>query len=557
MKKILAFVMAACLSLLLTVPAFADGKGPAFTSYDVVCSKETPYFQENWDKEDSPMEKQGSFPAGTKLTVQYEYERDGVVYGNVEIDDGEETEWVYIRVSDVALKDDTFLPENEMKLAKPRSVRVIGKDGIPLYAGPNKKFAIITTIPHGAKLTYTYGNDEEDDFRTWAYVTYLGRSGWIYVHAIDRENGVAVLPDKDENAQIWVCRDDVKMYDGMSFGNIEDMFRDTWDEEIIKEHREEPDRVLATLEKGKKYTYRYSHDFGVFEYPNGTWYYVTAGLRSGWVFAANEGSGVAVPSKHDEQITFAPLTLKLRQSPDKKAAGVTVDLDRDTVIDPEYVLSEDGDLFYYGTIAGKSGWYTGEESEEKTAYKIDERELDHGYYQKNYSDSAAPIYSDILRRDKIVGEIQAGSALTPLYCGSFEGAVPGKEDSAWHTICYVRCGDVTGWVFEEDLDGPWEEETAESEEEIESGDEQETETQPAEVITQADEDYDDEDAVPEDAQDTAAVSAPVSRSLNPMQIVLVCVGAGAVLALTAVVTLLLIRRKRKAKAADETTITIE
>lgn len=529
------------MALLLAVPAFADGRGPAFTSYDVVCPKETLYYQENWDK-DGVMEKKGAVPAGTVLTVSYEYERDGVMYGNVQIGQDEDADWGFIRLSEVQMKNEEYLPENAQKLSRPHSVRVIGRGGIPMYAGPNKKFEKVATVPRGTKLTYNYGNDEEDDYRTWAYVTYLGRSGWIYVYASDTKNGVAELPDTDK-AEIWVLEDGVQMFDGISFGNIESEISDNLDGEYIKELHEEPDRVVGTLEKGKKYSYRYSHgqDFGV-------WYYVTAGLRTGWVFMSHGISRIAVTTAEVDQgqyMAFKAFKLKLREAPDENANGTTVNVPKNTVLRSEYTANQ-YESYYYATIQGQSGWYSQEDAYKGCAYKL--YDYYHGYDNKNDSSTPAPIYSDIVTQQKQVGKIPAGSLFKPLYYGDYEVKI-GEDEGDWVYFYYVRYNDVTGWVLEEDLREPFvEEETTEPEEEedeYEEWEEEETWDEEEWVEDEADE-WDEDSTI-----DFTPDSLLQQRQRSPLQIVLICVGGAVVLALTAAVTLLLVRRKRKAKSAPE------
>ena len=542
MKKTASLIMAICMALLLTVPAFADGRGPAFTSYDVVCTKDTPYYRENWER-DGAMEKKGTFPAGSTLTVEYEYETDGETYGWVSLGHGDDQEWMYVRISDVELKNDTYLPENAQKLPQSHSVRVIAKGGVTLYAGPNTKYDKVLTIPRGAKLTYSFGNDSDDYYRTWAYVTYLNKSGWIYVYASDTKNGLAELPQSDQNAEIWVLSDDVKMYDGISFGNMEDELSDDWGPDAIKERHEEPDRVVGTLKQGNKYTYRYSHgqDYG-------TWYYVTAGLRSGWVFMSDANSRVAAATTQQRQsrfLTFKPIKLKLREAPNAKAGGTTVSIAGNTPLGSEYYAENDYDTFYYTTIQGQSGWYSREDADKCSAYKLDPEDVYHGYYNRNESKTAAPIYKDILSRGKAVGKIPAGSLFTPLYYGSYEQMVD-AEHSEYTWFYYVRYNDVKGWVDEQDLWTPDEEDAVETEEEWE--DETDWDEEEWEEDTGWDEEEEEwEDETDwEDAYDDV-YDAPKS-GLSPMQIVLVCVGGAVILALTAAVTLLLIRRKRNAAA---------
>ena len=541
MRKGFAFVLALCMALLLSVPAFADGRGPAFTTYDVVCTKDTPYFREDWEN-DGVMEKKGTFPAGTTLTVEYEYEKDGVLYGDVQIGEGEDTEWMYIRLSDTEMKDDTYLPENAQKLSRAHAVRVTEKGGIPLYAGPNKRYAKIATIPRSTKLTYTYGNDDDDYYRTWAYVTYLGRSGWIYVLATDTKNGVVELPDKDTNAEIWALEDGVKMFSGISFGNIEDDELDAEADADLKEDlHEEPDRVVGTLEKGKKYSYRYSH---LQNY--GTWYYVTAGLRSGWVFVSNETSPVATATtaaNQDRYMAFRPFKLKLTETPDKSANGQTVSIAKNAVLSSDFIVNIDYEEYFYTTIDGQSGWYARENLLDDCAYKVNPAYQ--GHYTKNENNKAAMLYADIVEPNKTVGKIPAGAMLTPLYYGDYETQIS-EEESEWTFFYYARYGDVTGWVLERDL---WTPDDAE-EDETEPAEETETYTEPEEEESPDDAGPVGEDETETEQTDDETVYAP-RNGLGPLQIVLVCVGAAVILALTAAVTLVLIRRKRKSAAPAE------
>ena len=547
MKKLFVLILAVCLAMLTTVPAFADGRGPAFTNYDVVCTGDTPYFCENWDK-DGVMEKKGSFPSGTVLTVDYEYEKDGIVYGDVRIGSEDDWDWVYIRLSDVDLKEDTYLPENAQKLSRERTVRVIERGGIPLYSGPNKKYSKIMTIPRGTKLTYNYGNDEDDYYRTWAYVKYLNKSGWIYVYVNDTKNGLGQLPYPGEEAKIWVLTDDVKLYSGMSFGNIEDEFDDDWiTPEYKQELHEEPDRVTGTLEKGKQYKYQYKHsdDYG-------TWYYVTAGLRAGWAFQSDENGRFAVTVPDDEQdyyMSYKALRLKLYDTPNKKSGAVTVTVPKNTVLHPEYMTNVAGESFFYETIDGKSGWYSRENAWDACAYRIDSgREY---YLTSNRSDQAAPIYSDIMQRGKPIGKVPAGSLFTPLYSGGYSVGDPEDDSYEWFDFLYIRYNDVTGWVLDDDMYSPDEdaEEPAEETEEY-------TEDEWIEEEETYEPDYDYEDEYDEEDISVVDVApAPVQSGNGAMRIVLTCVAAAVVLALTAIVTLLLIRRKRGAKPAENAAVT--
>ena len=559
MKKCLSMLLALGMALTLCVTAFADGRGPTFTSYDVVCKKETPYYYENWDDEDDVengvMEKKGTFPAGTKLTVEYEYETDGVLYGDVKKGEGEDAEWVYIRLSDVELQNDVYLPQNDQRLSEPRTVRVIAKGGIPLYAGPNKQYDVVSTIPRGTKLTYEYSNDKDDYYRTWAYVSFFGKEGWINVYTNDTKNGVAQIPDKDDAPEIWALADDVQMYSGMSFGNIEDDIGEGWGEDYIAENREDPDRVVGTLKKGEKLTARYVHGSNF-----GEWYYVTSGLRSGWVFVSYNNDKVAAStSKRQENmyIAFRPFKLKLRETPHEKAAGVTVNVSKGDVLNPEYEIETQDGTFYFDTIDGQSGWFSYFDMSNNAAQKWHVYADGMNTEMTNDNDQPAPIYGDIMKKDKTLGKIPAGASFTPLYHGDYETKID-EENSEYTWFYYVDYKGTTGWVIAEDLYAPDVEEPHEDErddsldDEVWDGDGYWDGEESEEAgYGGLEEDFDDETLEEPETDAVQADTAYVPHSgLSPLQIVLICVGGAAVLALTAVVTLVLIRRKRKAKDAS-------
>ena len=542
MKKITALFCAVCMALLLSVPAFADGRGPAFTEYEVVCTKDTTYYEENWDAD--TMEKAGTFPAGTTLTVTYEYEQKDTLYGNVVIHSGEETEWVYIRLSDVQIKNKTYLPKKSEKLPHAYSVQVIGKGGIPMYAGPNQKYDVVKTIPHGAKLTYEYGNDTDEYFCTWVYVTHMGKSGWIYVYPSDTKNGVAQLPADGEKAEVWALKDGVSVYSGISYGNIDEALLVDFDPDYVEGLQEEPDRVIGTLKSGQKYTYRYKHEseFGV------CWYYVTVGLRSGWVYGSNDTSALATSvsgDAEDKYLLYKPAKVQLYTSVNSTADPVTVSIARNTPMNPEYMVYADGH-YYYETIQGKTGWYNYSDISECCVHKVDAEEVSEYYSEKNENTKPAPIYDDILSKDKTIGSIPVGGSFKLLYVGGYETGNEDEDNWEWNDIYYVRCGSVTGWVETADVEDPdvdasYDEEEALTENVSQPQDEEVWEDDEALAEEEMDEAEDKEDAFVEDTND----AAPARSGMSAWQIVLVCVCGGAVLALTAAVTLLLIRRKRK------------
>lgn len=536
MKRWITLLFAAWMLLTLTVPAFADGRGPAFTSYTVVCDRETPYYEEDWDDNDSPvMEKAGTVPAGTKLKVENEYETGGVLYGSVRLStDEDDYKYFFIRLTDVEFNNDRYSPKQEEKLLRTYSVYVTAKNGITLYAGPNEQYEPIAQIPHGTTLTYEYGNDPDTYFRTWAYVTYRNQNGWIYVYANDMQNGVAEIPGDDEEPMLWVLQGSVPVYSGTSYANIRDKL-DEYETEFAsqEELQQKADRIIGKLEAENKYPYLYRHRIGF----NAAWYCVRLGLRTGWVFLGSEGGAVAVNTANytDSTMTFKTTPITLWNNPITQSEKTQFNLPKETVLKPTYSLQADDGNYYYLTVQGHTGWcnsagFFDEKAQNTNAFDFGSD------YAVNRSGKSAPIYSDIMQKDKVLGTIPAGARFTSLYHGDYAVENPDDETFDYYNFDYVRYQGVSGWVDAKDFEAPdTQEPIAEPETEA-----QETET------TQAQAEETQPETEPETAEETepADTTAEPIRGLAASQIVLLCVGGAVILTLTAVVTLVLIRRRR-------------
>ena len=557
MKKVITMFLAIVLVCILGVPSFAYRDEPTCSEYEVICPKKVDYF--NIDSGTDTIKKAGSFPVGTELTVWYENNIDGVAYAAVETEDSEKYPFIYVKLSDVRLKNESYPSENGTRLENPYRVVVIASGGIEMRKGPSKIYSAVTTIPKNAEIDIQIGNAPYIGAdASWAYVTYRQYSGWIYIYESDIENGVAEIPLEESKAKIWALKDNINMYNGISNANLKTAMSAEFVAELEKEYKEDnerlkvifegsSDKIVGTLQKGKQYAYQYSHlcDYGV-------WYYVTAGLRSGWVFMAyDEISNIAVDTDadhHNFRKAFRSFTLKLYDFPDQDATFSTVTVPKDTVFNPLYFAQGEVTCFFYETIGGKSGWWAEDEAvSDNTVYAVQafsERDNLTNYMGQ---DGGTPIYSDAIKRDKQIGTIPAKAQPEILYSGSYEIPHNIDEPDEQVQIVYVRYQGLSGWVLRDDLFCPREDA------------EEPTAEETTEYIDETDWDLDeeymqeyfdnDEPTPEEEASDEDGLAKNMyGRRLTSVQIVLLCVGTVAALALTVT---LVVRKKRRVKRAAE------
>ena len=75
-----------------------------------------------------------------------------------------------------------------------KEVLILSKKGVKLYKGPSFSYDVIETIPGGSKLNTKYYVENSEGI-SWIYVSYNGKTGWIYLITYD----VAYGPEKEEN----------------------------------------------------------------------------------------------------------------------------------------------------------------------------------------------------------------------------------------------------------------------------------------------------------------------------------------------------------------------
>ena len=145
-------------------------------------------------------DKEIKIPYNTVLDVNYEYELDGKLYGNIEYE---------YNIGDIELSEtvlyDSKVNLNDYKSGETNKIYVIS-EGTYLYNGPSKMYGKVDgniEIPVNTTLTYKYGDD------VWVYVTYKNKTGWICIYTYDGiiyEQGAKIASVYD-NKKLYTIKD--------------------------------------------------------------------------------------------------------------------------------------------------------------------------------------------------------------------------------------------------------------------------------------------------------------------------------------------------------------
>lgn len=535
MKKITALIFALCMALTLTIPAFADVGGPAFSSYEVTLTADTQYFRTEWN--DDSMHLQGTLPAGTVVTVHYEYEQDGINYASVSLQ-SDTDRWYFIRLSDIHLNNAVYGPENGRYLSEPTYVLVIAKDGVALHAGPNEKYDVLTTIPQNIRLGYVVDNSNAGE-ATWAYVTYHDYNGWIYIGTYEGETGLAKCREDKSPIRLWAMID-TPLYGGTSEANLLNELSAEQIDEMEADIQQPADPIVGTFARGVKCDCLY-YKTDAF----GRWFFVSVGDQSGWAFANYQAGNIA---RQDDQlgvrqyISMKPFSVDLYAEPDASAQSTAVSVGANTEFEEEYMVTRDSTEYVYVTLAGKHGWARVGELSVSIARQLDQDDPWTKYDETRYvgATDGTPIYGDLTDSSTQIGTIPANTQASFLYSGYLNSDYAGRG-SAYR----VRYGNVTGWVWEEDMQVL---------EDVEYVDEPQAPDSPDGYDgTWRYEEWNNESkAAKSDPKYAADIQPDAEKAekesgigMSPMLLVLICVAAAALLTIIVCVTLMLIRRKRK------------
>lgn len=530
MKRIIAVVLSAVLALCAFVPAFADMDGPSFANFDVIVTNPLGTYMYNYNMD----EVKGYLIKDTVVTINGEYEFEDEEYYSIEYNENHG----YIKVADTALTEETFPPERGVKLEKETKSIVIS-DGLYMHKGPSEKFEKVgEKIAVGTVLTYQYVDNGFNP--PWAYVTYKGVSGWVYVYEYG-ESYYCATPfeeDTEYTGSLYVVLEGVRLTDMPENPEYEQ-----W--------REEADRtgvkyVTKEIPVGTKleladYYYKNAKSIWVYTeyngvkgwletdtYYNGAMYNATATGMSGAYYVWQE-DGLPVYSKAGD--TSSEIIGKLEKGTFVETNYIAIN---------EKVIQEDEDYTdgidvetiweyasWYGVeIDGKQGWiFINHNTDDKSAVSAGDIRLN------KTKNKEINLRKEVAKDSEAIAVIPAGSDIITLGYGD--------------ECILVDYEGKLGFIPEDSIvEKDWEEYEADnySADDYFAGRKAEETTLPettAQPTTQAVSETQTE-------AETETTEKAEANGFTPAQIAIFC-GAGAViLALTAAVTIILINKKKKA-----------
>lgn len=257
------FVMV-CVLLSVSLPAFADMGTPAIDPYEVVVNPGGASTKDG-----------GIIPEGTVLTITYEYEADGILWGSTEYNG----EYVYVNLADVT-NGEIVPKEAGFFLENAQPIKVVAEEGVDIRSGPGFGYDVLGTLSCEEVFLPEYGSG------SWFYVECDGIGGWVYSYPDSVESGLTVVLERT----VWAFND-AELYDAPDL---------------------ESD-VIATVPKSTVLTSAESNMIG-------TCFKVTYEGKTGWVFS---GTDVAVFKNLNHYTAKANGTILLFAAPMKEAPKIS------------------------------------------------------------------------------------------------------------------------------------------------------------------------------------------------------------------------------------------
>lgn len=215
-KKYLLLIIILCFAFINYVQADMDA--PQTLAYDAIVSdSEGIKYDGNCtavDKNNNQIDcyknsKTIIIPFDTKVTVVYDFVKDGVTYGNISAT-FEQNNLTYtihgnVRLDQLKVIEDFSLSDDDVfQLKEKRTIMIASQNGVTMYDGPSTVFKKTVNIPFGTELSYEYGalkSSQGINGLLWAYVEYNGNKGWIYTlnRSMNSNDNEIVAKIKDNN----------------------------------------------------------------------------------------------------------------------------------------------------------------------------------------------------------------------------------------------------------------------------------------------------------------------------------------------------------------------
>lgn len=405
--KNLKIILYLILVIIIPIKANADVGAPSVTPYDarvknIDGASAKCYIK---DKNETVI-----IPYDTILKeIWYEYNENNIVYAEVEYNDYN----CIIKLKDIESIDKKVdLKEWEKR---EKQTLYVFKEGAYLYNGPSKVYGKVENeimIPVGETITTEYYDD------AFAYVTYKGVSGWIYI-----------FPD-DESHQIYNEESAIVYIDHGEFYTIKE-------EELCNDNN----TTCINIPAETKLEYKYY-------FPGYVWstkYYITYNGVSGWLQLDYDEYSFEV-----ENITALTIEkTNLYKTPNEENKEIITEIPKYTELTIIRVLNQiHAPSIYYVEYNNKIGWVY--ESE----YLIKEDNNDEVYYleistnmfnDKNNYDKYL-LKDECYLRDGLYGNVTEDKVSIGVYEVKYSIY---ENKGAW---LYITSDNINSWIYASELD---------------------------------------------------------------------------------------------------------
>lgn len=400
MKRFLLTVL--LIICFMPVVALADMGAPNTTKYDVIITNPN-------GVSIGTGKRKTTIPFDTRITVNYEYEKDGELYASVEYDGiyGE------IKLSDAKIYT-TDIDLSQFNNDGKKELYVF-KEGAYLYKGPSVIYgkASDDMIPVGTTLTYNYYDE------MWAYVEYKGTKGWIYFYGpaeMYSDVKLAVASPIKENNKVLMLKDITKL----AVNPRDDVTS--------------PDYkgVEVNIPKGTEITYDLHTSLG-----HGEYIHIKYKGKEGWLsyvdYRGFADAGIIIQDKCTEGIVMKDVNIYSTFGDVSSKTDEVIKAGTNVTSIYSY---REGD-YYWNKVKydNKEAWLAIETPEEDYDAVIS---IAYGYsYISVYrTRKEAPLYEDISESSKVLGTIPQDTKLEIIY--SYY-----DDRTNW---AYVEYNGVKGWV---------------------------------------------------------------------------------------------------------------
>lgn len=465
--------------LMFPLLVLADVGAPELGDYDVIISNKdgASLYDYNYNVIDK-------IPYDTKITVNFEYTRDGVLYGTINYH-GQTGD---IRLSDVKIYDEEIDLDDYLKLDIPAELYVFDDDDAYLYKGPSTVYGRVdkeVRIPQGEIVSYEYYND------AWVYVEYDGVKGWLLNYSFgdiysDLSNSVAQVAG--EKNRVYVI-DNVKT--------------------LLKNPKNTDDTIDVDIPAGTELEYKYYYNL-----PKSGYAYVEYEDQEGWIYVSPSSFGEDSSSAviEDECSTLIVVSEEAyiyeeETNLDSKTDKTIPYGEEVTVI---FSFVKDNYTWYYVSYDGENYWLAEDSDYENNSLYVG----NYGYIQTYEINKGIEIYEYPNKDSKIIGTINKDGEVVDTYYTFVDNNYEYSDD--YYSWTYIEYDGVKGWVLTTTL-GDLKENKELCKTTIKTEENEETE---------------------KDKEDKS------SNSLSPKVIVAIAIGGAVVLALVVIVIIKLVNRNK-------------